>query len=471
MSTYERRTRSRSTGIPKEFQSPYQIGQLYIENGPGSGKWMPYGVPKDAVQSAPYVTWERTTDENHGKPPYNTGGPFESIKIDRSGFFGSRSVGYGTYYSSVPFTGAGYNGYLKYQGGFIPPDPNLVGISGIDISDKPLLDSLIPSVVTLGSQVWDKLKPQIEQAGLFVALAEIEDIPHMINTTKSAAWEFSKIWTSMGGFNKKVMQPKFIADQFLNLQFGWKPFIKDINQILANVINYTDRIRRLAEENGQWIRRRATLVNNESSVMTNSGTGVKTYPGNVLGGVDWTLFYDPVVPYTEPHWEVWEDKVTFATCVGQFRYWLPEFSGGDFDSDSFMNRVNTARRTLDLFGLRPSPSNIYKAIPWSWLVDWFTGIGRSIQAMQDQVLDQMAAKYMSLSHHVVTTQRFRQFMPFTTQNGGMKIFEFSQSCDVKQRVMADSPFGFYLDYGDLSPNQLAILGALGLSKKRSVRSR
>jgi hypothetical protein len=188
------------------------------------------------------------------------------------------------------------------------------------------------------------------------------------------------------------------------------------------------------------------------------------YPANVLGGVNWAMFYDPSVPYIPPTWEVTEEKTTYSTAVGSFRYYLPEFAGGY--GDDLMSRINTARRTIDLFGLRVSPSNVYKAIPWTWLIDWVTGLGRSIQAVQDQTLDSMVAKYMSISHHVVSTRNFRQVMPFTKSNGGTKVLNFSQIIDVKQRQMATSPFGFYTDVSELSARQYAILGALGLSRKR-----
>lgn len=468
------RLRIRSTGLDNKFVGVYELGQLYIENGVGSEDWHPLGAPKTGSLDAPWVSWERTVDELHGRPPYYDGGPFESIKIDRRGCTNGL-VGSGTYKSMVPFSFGGYYGRLKYQGGFAPPSLAQIGVSGLDVGNEALINGLIPDIQTLGSQVWDRLKPKIEQGGLFVAIAEARDVPRMLRTSASffkSTWETmfrvknSARWKDVYYPLKqsRLMQPKFLADQFLNEQFGWSPFIKDLKDLLSNVIHYTERLRRLAAENGQWIRRRTILVNNTDHKIISSGVGVQLYPMNVLGGVDWTMFYDPGSPYVPPHWEVMEDKVTYATAVGSFRYWLPEFAG-PLD-DTLQGRLNIARATLDLFGLRASPSNIYKAIPWTWLIDWVTGVGRSIQAIQDQTLDSMVAKYMAMSHHVVTTRTFRQVLPFTKSNGGSKTFEFTQLIDVKQRKMATSPFGFYLDASALTGRQLAILGALGVSRKR-----
>lgn len=460
MFTPTSRVRTRSE-TPQGPRGVVKLGQVFIENGPNTNDWKPLGAPKDGLFDATWSVYERTKDELHGKPPYKTGGPFERIKIDRSGCV-SGPVGQGTYVSKSLFNYSGYYGRVRYVGGFMPPDLSTMGISGLNISNQSLLDSMIPDVRTLGSQVWDRLKPKIEQGGLFVAIAEAKDIPRMLHTTASG---FHELWSSMGGHTKsRLMQPKFVADQFLNQQFGWIPFIKDVNDFLSNIVNYTDRIHRLANENGQWIRRRATMVNNNDSKPISSGTGSYMYPTNVIGGVNWALFYDPAKPYVEPYWEVREDTTTFSTAVGSFRYWLPEFAGPS--SNPLLEKLNAVRRTIDLFGLRASPSNIYKAIPWTWLIDWVSGFGRSLQALQDETLDNMVANYMSLSHHKITTRVFRQVLPFTGENGGTKAFEYSQITDIKQRVMASSPFGMYLDASGLTSRQYAILGALGLSRKR-----
>jgi hypothetical protein len=481
MSKHEPRTRTRYEGIPKSLQGLYPLGQVFIEDGLNSGKWHPYGAPKTwSAAETPWTKFERTVDELHGRGPYFDGGPFESIKVERP-FAKAGQIGAGTYYSEVPFQAIGYYGRIKYTGGFAPPGLGIMGVANLNVSDDALLNQLIPDVTTLGSKVWDSLKPRIEQGGLFVAIAEAKDIPRMLRTTASAfknAWETSFRVMNTARYKDvyyplrqtRLMQPKFVADQFINTQFGWAPFVKDVNDFLANIINYTDRIQRLAQENGQWIRRRATLVNSTSTNQISSGgEGCFLWPGAVIGGADWTLFYSPSSPYIPPRWEIFEEKTTFSSAVGSFRYWLPEFAGPT--NDPFMEKLNAVRRTIDLFGVRASPSNIYKAIPWTWLIDWVTGVGRSIQAIQDQTLDHMAAKYMSLSHHCVTTRVFRQYMPFNPSSGGPKVFDFTQITDVKQRKMASSPFGFFLDAGAMSSRQLAILGALGLSRKRWIRTR
>jgi hypothetical protein len=487
--SYVPRVRTRITPTKKSVLALSKIGQVFIENGFGSDIWIPYGAPKTWFGESTWTKYERTVDELHGKPPYRVGGPFENIKISRP-FAEANCAGIGTYYSEVPFTALGYTGRIKYQGGFAPPPLSSMGIAGLDLSDSAAMNALVPSIVTLGSTVWDRLKPKIEQGGLFVAIAEVKDIPRMLQTSAGFfkhAWETSLRVSNTARYRDvyyplrqtKVMKPKELADQFINFQFGWAPFVKDIEDLCANILFFTERMARLAKENGQWVRRRATLVgvrdesgNTHPRVETrtiNSGEGCLLYPGSVIGGSDWTLFYSPSQAYVPPHWEILEETSTISTAVGQFRYWLPEFAGPN--DNPYLDKLAAVQRTLTLLGLRASPSNIYKAIPWSWLVDWVSGVGRSIQALQDQTLDDMIAKYISLVHHKVTTRIFRQYMPFNSSSGGPRFFDFTQITDVKQRKMNTSPFGFYLDASELNPRQLAILGALGISRRKWVRTR
>jgi hypothetical protein len=167
--------------------------------------------------------------------------------------------------------------------------------------------------------------------------------------------------------------------------------------------------------------------------------------------------------YMKRHWTNSEETWTVANAVGSFRYYVPEF---DSSLPDYSGILNTVKRQIDIHGARISPSNIYKAVPWSWLVDWVTITGKSIQDTQDAMLDNMAARYLFLMHHQVKTQKLQQLLPFNAISGGPKTLEFTRIIEVKQRKEADSPFGFGLSWEELSPKQLAILGALGILKLR-----
>jgi hypothetical protein len=427
-----------------------------------SNNWAPSGPPYYDFAGPPFVRLERTVDESHGRPPYNTGGPFLSIKLENS-LPKSGLVGYGTYITEPQWGEGSYAGRYKYVGGFMPPQPWFGQFDASNSAEAVFTNVYVPAIATLGDEAWQKTKPKLEQAGLFVAIAEAKDIPHMLHTTSKG---FFDIWSLLGGISqRKFMASKEIADHFLNHQFGWVPFLKDVNDLITNVIHYYDTVRRLAEENGKWIRRRSILVNDNTLTKIQSGTDIRIYPG-MLFKINPCMFLDVNGHMGSPSWEIWEEKKTYATAVGSFRYYLPQF---DTHRDDIMSSLREFQRLYTIFGVRISPVNVYKAIPWTWLIDWMTSLGNNLSYIQDQTLDQMAAKYLYLSHHVSTTRTFKQFMPFNASCGGGRTLEWSQSFDIKQRKEADSPFGFNLSDSDLSARQIAILGALGMTRSRHAR--
>lgn len=447
------RKRYRITPTPTNYRM-LNWGSYYCETSPGN--WKKY-ASYNSPDGWNYAKQEVVMDSLHGKPPWRSGGPFLSVKIENP--LASASLfGGGTYYTNFQYsTSVGY-GYVKYSG----------LAAGAPISIPQGLDTLsagaawmagdasvIPSTASLNSRVWDQTKPKIEQGGLFVAIAEIRDVPHMLHTTAEG---FHDIWKAMGGSGVgHIMKPKNVANHFLNHTFGWVPFLKDVNDLIDNIKNAHDRIERLKRDNGQWVKRRAILVNQNDDVLLGKTNGV-----NIITPATGDFFaIDGNGQYVSPYYETRRQTFTLASTSGRFRYYLPEF---DADRPDQMGLLGDIKRRLDIHGARINPSNVYKAIPWTWLIDWVSDVGKTIQAVQDQTMDNMAAKYLYLMHHQIKTIRMRQFMPFNAKSGGEQVFEYDQIIDCKQRKEADSPFGFGLSWDNLTPKQLAILAALGITR-------
>lgn len=118
-------------------------------------------------------------------------------------------------------------------------------------------------------------------------------------------------------------------------------------------------------------------------------------------------------------------------------------------------------RYMTLYGLRVNPSNIYKAIPWSWALDWISNAGDYVDQLTDIWSDSIAAEYFYVMHHLRVTRTLTITLPFVS--GGVT-FVFHRYYDCKQRLEASGPYGFSLSWDNLSPRQLAIAGALGISR-------
>jgi hypothetical protein len=288
----------------------------------------------------------------------------------------------------------------------------------------------------------------LEKAGLAVAIAEVRDIPHQLKTTAKG---FHQVWHALGGSQVgKLMAPKNVADHFLNHQFGWVPFLKDLSDFSNVIQNSVEYASRIANENNHWVKRKAILVNDFTSQVIDKGVGLRVIPNNdyvygLLSG--------------DPTFEITKDVLVYATAMGKYKYYRPEF---DRDLAGYYSIWAAARREATMLGLRVNPSNIYKATPWTWAIDWFTHFGRNVDRINDILEDSVAFKYLFLMHHRLETYTFSQTLPL--KDGGTRTLVWTRVIECKQRVEGASPYGIDLPWRDLSARQLAILGALGITR-------
>lgn len=436
-----------------------------IESTPNSNRWNVYNSTSQPITGVPYLTKEACWDQTHPGPPWTSGGPFKKIKLEYVSPFGAQGIrSYITNSTGYVVTPFG-NGRIKYDGGFLPPGDWPL-YSDIDVINTDAVmqqnSSSFPDMGQWDTPAWDKTKPKLEQGGLFVAIAELKDIPRMFQTTAKLfkeSWELSH--ALFAPRNAKTareifMTPKRAANHFINHNFGWVPFVKDLSDFLSNLRDFREKIGILSTQNGQWIRRRSILQNVllDEQVPGWSGTGIhNVYPLNTQPMNDTWV--------GTPRWEYRRKVQQYTTAVGSFRYYVPYF---DVMSPEW-GGLGSVRRQLMLHGLRVSPSNIYKAVPWSWLVDWLTPVGHDLQVLQDEQFDNLVAKYLYTSTHSVQQLEFKQYVPFNSASGGGRTLTWTRTVESKQRKGISSPYGFGLTWDNLSPKQIAILVALGIMRK------
>lgn len=193
-------------------------------------------------------------------------------------------------------------------------------------------------------------KPKIY---LPVALFELRDLPRMI---KHAGDLLHKIAS-----NPRGLDPIYeAAAATLAYQFGWRPLMQDIATMLdaAKIIDDEQkRLRGVRSEKG--LRVKVTLDNQHTPVskgdktlssvylrsLNQKWTGFKTY--EAWGTVRWVT-RDPHLYGREPSW-----KEAFDNAMG----------------------LNASH----------IPAAVWKALPWSWCIDWFAGISDVIEANSNMV--------------------------------------------------------------------------------------
>jgi hypothetical protein len=397
-----------------------------------------------------YEDGQLTRDELHKGPPFKEGGPFDTIRVN------SCNPPLGVYGVGVHMR---LDGLKRYEGGFsIPDNADWLGGMSMTSFDSYLSGdaSNYPDMADWGDRAYNSNKPQLEKAGAAVFFAELRDLPRMMRTTSRF---FHDIWRGMTGSSWspafKHMQPKKAADHFLNHQFGWSPFLKDLRKFYNAFDQADNHIEKLTRENGQWIRRKRLMYENSTGpVLLGSGTGVKLFPNS--------SFDSPFAPWFPPGspstWRVTEEVITKVYTVGRWRYYRPEF---DKTNPKYSGIMNNMKRQMTLYGARISPSNIYKATPWTWAIDWVSNFGDQIDRANDMLVDSVACQYLYVMQHQQRVRKFYQCLPFTS---GTVLLEFSRVIETKQRREGLSPYGFSLSLANLTPRQLAIAGALGISR-------
>jgi hypothetical protein len=286
-------------------------------------------------------------------------------------------------------------------------------------------------------------------AGGGVFLGELRDLPRMLKTSGES---YKDIWQTLSSHRGPEMLPKRAADHFINQEFGWNPFLNDLRKFLDVYQDSGNILKKLSDENGQWIRKRVTLHESITSSVVAQGNGLVLFPNA-------SFVTEPGWFVGIPQWTVEHEIVRTLSAVGKFRYYRPEF-----DRDS-MYGYNTdpfgdLQRHLTIYGLRVSPSNLYKITPWTWAIDWVSNFGDYVDRVNDMAVDSIAAQYLYVMQDVHTRRVYKQYLPFTNVTVQL---EFTRTIEGKMREEGLSPYGFNLDWSNLTARQILIAGGLGIS--------
>jgi hypothetical protein len=354
------------------------------------------------------------------------GGPFEVLRtkfellcpnIDAHYFYGG---------SQLDQNGWGYTGQV------CPDSLNRIGAAPENLMD----------LTREGTTGWARFKPSKPHAGVSTFIGELKDLPTLptLLSLKSRA----KFFKSLG-------------HNYLNVEFGWKPFVNDLRKYFNALANSQKILQQLARDNGRPVRR-SGQVDTSSTTSESRSVGyftTPTWPSYLYGD--------------DPQYKTIKDTlITTYWFSGQFRYYIPLGKSA----------LDLVHRDLILnsfvFGIEGTPRVIYELIPWSWAVDWVSNLGDIMSNLSDDFLsDGLVADYA----YIMGNQKFQrswsvdgtfkrrtyfgvdvsETVPFTTT--------LTETQEIKSRGKA-TPYGFGLDFSSFSPRQLAILAALGFTRLR-----
>lgn len=151
---------------------------------------------------------------------------------------------------------------------------------------------------------------------------------------------------------KKLLSPRQAANAHLASRFGWGPLIEDLGKLLdlqSKVLKRTKELNDLYS--GKGIRRRIRFESN---------TAEYAGPEQWAGAVSSIATCKVTMIIKKESW-------------GTIRWYPtspPPYSRGDESQNQFVKRL--------IFGVTPEgmAKGVWDVIPWTWLLGWFTNIGR-----------------------------------------------------------------------------------------------
>jgi len=239
------------------------------------------------------------------------------------------------------------------------------------------------------------------------------------------------------------------GSEYLNVEFALKPTLNDLKSFATAVKTHDKVLKQYIKDSGKSIKRRysfpteVTVIRNEEVVSTSwrpSGIASKYSPS---GG---TLKRTTV--QTVDRW-----------FTGEFCYYL------SLDDD----RLSKMRLFVDkadlLFGIKPDPELIWNLAPWSWAADWVANYGDVFHNVSAFLTDGLVMKRAYVMEKTTIVDVYES-SAIPGYPGGTDIPPLKQTFTQTRKVrIKASPFGFGKLITDLSPRQLAIIAALGISRR------
>ena len=300
----------------------------------------------------------------------------------------------------------------------------------------PTSESSTQALNALGATAIARCAPGNPGADVATAIGELhkEGLPGLIG---------SRLW------KKRTAYLKSLAEEYLNVQFGWKPLVSDVHSVAHNVSKTDAILTQYERDSGNTIRRRFTFPQQRTVVESLFASNVYPFLSGVgTGSLSNYISAGDVIRRRETVKNQW--------FSGAFTYYLP--SG--YDSRNALTRA--ASRSNVLLGLSLTPEVLWNLTPWSWAADWFSNSGDVIHNVTRFGSNGLVMRYGYIMEHTIVSDTYTH-KPYTSTGLTVRVPPLVLVTETKKRRKAN-PYGFGVSWSGLSPFQLSIAAALGISR-------
>lgn len=360
--------------------------------------------------------------ERHSKSSFDTGHEFNSLKV-RYTFPSYETCTRFNYFEGNPRV-AQYTGTLVPIAGTLdPPNVDIPSGSEMDADGMTLMGLAVPT------------RTEANLAQFFGEMRE--RLPSLIG-----------LESVMKGAHSRTL-----GSEFLNIEFGIKPFVNDLQKLSRAVLKAHTLVNQYIRDSERPVRRRRSLQDSTgfadlpgqySSI--NSNQMPKPFPGLS------TLFFQ----YYPAETKVFDFVHRRTWFSGAFTYYV-------HTAHSLLEKLERFGELANhLLGTRLTADVIWQLTPWSWLFDWFGTMGNFLSLNDRLTSDSLVLKYGYVMHQIDATRTYTKTGCLAKDGEVPSTISAFVDLSSKNRRRA-TPYGFGVDLEALSPERLAILGALGLS--------
>lgn len=244
---------------------------------------------------------------------------------------------------------------------------------------------------------------------------------------------------------------KAAGSEYLNAVFGWLPMLDEMSDIMQSITQGNMILENYHNSSGTFVHRefQFPIIESESETVL--------FPkSSANSGISTTAFH---LPDSE------RGPLTRTTKT----YIRRKFSGAfgyhaDKGSTPVARMLGYGSDANKLFGTSLTPEVMWELTPWSWAVDWFSNAGNVITNLSNELLSGSVMRY----GYIMEEKIIRDI--YTLDRAGLAGYNgpvppVTVTYKTLKRREAN-PFGFGLSWDNLSPSQLLIAAALGITRLR-----
>jgi hypothetical protein len=303
---------------------------------------------------------------------------------------------------------------------------------------------------------------QSRQFGITYSVAELKDIPLTLKNAVESIMEVSK----------KAKRDRLKGDIFLrgdrryssgylNAVFGWLPVYRDVVKMLRTPARVSKKINLLLARQGLPTTFRDSFKYIEP---------LSSPPG---------FTYDTYAPEeTQISIGTTGTRTVEMRCMVNQTVELPSIASPQLRKDLLVK----------LWGLDPDPEDVYNLVPWTWLVDWFGGLGDYVKAYNVVNTDPSIINYGFMTYDSVieirTDRVGRVTYSLNTKNVPpigdpgitvIKNYDTTHSSVLRSNLQLRRSIGNAFDMrpsyelSEFTGSQLAILGALLTLRNKTAK--